>query len=209
MSECPKCGNNIEDAFGIIQCSKCKTMLVADFEGNLKISSDSETETEERSEKSPDALPEAPFQMGSVPQDENNDWNFENEPAVSEAVDPVAPLESEPAPAVMSPAIQEINEFANSEASSAREGILYYHLQISGIDTVELKQLVQDGLADARLALNLASIMKSIKNGVLKISNLNAVKASVIVTRLKEYPLELSWTQMSLLDSEVNDEANL
>lgn len=216
MNTCPKCGQAIEDAFGIVQCPKCKTMLVADFDGNLKVSAESES-----IEVAADVLPDVPF---SAP--EANDWSFEA--PVDPVVEPVVPdiaIETEempikemdvidlggpPAAANLNdPAgIQEINNFANSEVSRAREGILFYQLRISGMDSADLNTAVKDALEDSKLKLNLPEIFKNVRNGTIVITKLNAVKASVIVSRLKEFPLEIEWSQMSLINPEVKTDAN-
>ncbi len=204
MSNCPKCSQTIEDAFGIVQCSNCKLMLVADFDGNLKISSSESVEVS--------ALPDAPFTVEekaveATPDVDGAEWSFDA-PEVEPAIASANEEPPEGTSAGLSVGLQEINNFANSEESRAREGILFYQVKIAGIDSADLIASVRSCLEDSKLNINIVELIKSIKTGVLVIPKLNAVKASVIVSRLKEFPFDIQWSQMSLISAEEKNSAN-
>ncbi len=91
-----------------------------------------------------------------------------------------------------------LSEFANSNSSSIKDGYLKYKLYIGGIDTDEIKKQVFGELADKNLLLDLGSLDKSIVDGSLCVEPLSAVKASIIINRLKGMPISILWDQYDI-----------
>ncbi|MGE0633368.1 MAG: hypothetical protein AB7O96_13230 [Pseudobdellovibrionaceae bacterium] len=86
----------------------------------------------------------------------------------------------------------DVERFANSEQS---EGDLVYTIRIQGIDTEKIRHDLESVLTDARLFRDLARVLGEIKRGALVIEDLSAVKAAVILQRIKALPVEISWSQ--------------
>ncbi|NCN95209.1 MAG: hypothetical protein GW917_00635 [Bdellovibrionales bacterium] len=74
------------------------------------------------------------------------------------------------------------------------EGLLY-NLTISGIDTADLRKEVLESLTDKKLGWNSEDLLSGIKNGTLEIKSISAVKAHVVLQRLKVLSIHLKWEQ--------------
>lgn len=190
-------------------------MLVADFEGNLKITAEGDSlqapfeapaETDEPIAEdsiqftSFEVLPSAPAPENQVP---TEDWGGMATQQHAEPQSVIVPIDmpvNMPSQ-ILNPEIQEVNDFANSNAALATEGVLSYDLKIEGIDDIEIKNSVRDFIDDPRLKLDVKKIMATVENGNLVIKNLNPVKTSIIINRIKEIPVQISWTQKSTLTS--------
>lgn len=94
--------------------------------------------------------------------------------------------------------LADIIDFANSDESAAREGILQYRILIQGIDTSEDKTLLREVLSDRKLLLSVEDLMDTIMDGSMEITDLNPVKASVIVAGLHNTKLKIKWSQSAL-----------
>jgi len=102
---------------------------------------------------------------------------------------------SDSEPAIVSP----FESFASSDATSrSHDGNLRYTLKISGVDTADLRKELLEALTDRKFLWDAEAILKTIRNGELKIVDLNAVKAAVLVARLKSLPFQVSWEQYAL-----------
>ena len=107
--------------------------------------------------------------------------------------------ELEPLPEASSEeSMAEVNQFGNSELSSATEGSIKYKVWISGIDDPDLRQEVQEVLQDRRFMWSVEELMASIKSGRLVLSGVNPVKASVLINRLKPVSVHVKWEQYVL-----------
>ncbi len=87
---------------------------------------------------------------------------------------------------------ESMTEFANS---NTEKGSLNYTIVVSGIDTHELRQKIQEAFGAPQFQWNVNELMQSILDGRLEIKNVNAVKASRAVDVLKNLPLQISWSQ--------------
>lgn len=88
--------------------------------------------------------------------------------------------------------ISEVSEFSNSDQAF---GPLSYSVMIDAIDTKEVRQLLAEALNDAKFQWDAKELLKQIKMGRLLLENLNPVKASVLIHRLQDVPVKVSWTQ--------------
>ena len=91
-----------------------------------------------------------------------------------------------------------LNEYANSDLSMARDGLLIYKVSIRGIDSKEIRQSIREVIQDSRFGWNADQLMSQITRGELVIENLSAVKASVLVGRLKRLSLNIDWKQNAI-----------
>ncbi len=91
-----------------------------------------------------------------------------------------------------------LSDYANSKKSSLKDGYLKYKLYIGGIDTNEIKAQVFEELADKKLLLDLSELNKKIVDGNLCIEPISAVKASILVNRLKSISVTIAWDQYDI-----------
>ena len=91
-----------------------------------------------------------------------------------------------------------MNEFANSEISSAKDGPLLFRVFISGIDTKEIRESIREVLEDSRFAWNPKEILSKVAKGELVVPNLSPVKASILITRIKYLPISIRWEQYAI-----------
>ena len=94
----------------------------------------------------------------------------------------------------------DVEKYGNAQATSEK-GFLRYDLRISGLDSSEIEQQIMFILEDPRFNWDAKEILKSQKEGVLVIKNLNPIKAMCLVSDLSFLSvLELSWKQYMALD---------
>jgi hypothetical protein len=96
--------------------------------------------------------------------------------------------------------------FDQSAASSGAEGLYFYDLKISGLDSAQIRQNVIDALMDPRFDWVGDEIKKRISGGELILRNLNPVKAVLVVIRLQALDVEVEWEQKLYTDESVQDE---
>jgi hypothetical protein len=142
-----------------------------------------QAQEEESYEEVQEEVPEAPEEFSQEAQQE------ELPPEI-----PEGPLQvSDPVPDRVSAA--DISQLANAmDEQGVVEG-LRYDLRISGIDSADLRKEVYDSLLDRKLGWNMDDLMETLKDGVLEVKAVSAVKAQVVVQRLKTLPLQVRWSQ--------------
>lgn len=89
-------------------------------------------------------------------------------------------------------------DISNMATAMDQEGVsegLRYDLEITGIDTADLRREVMESLMDKKLGWNVEDLMARITGGSLTLKGVTAVKAHVVVQRLKTLPLEMRWDQ--------------
>ena len=92
-----------------------------------------------------------------------------------------------------------LSEYANSEASLAKDGPLMFRLLISGLDSKELRQSLREALEDARFAWDTNELMARVpERGELVIENVSPVKAVILVNRIKRLPIQIRWEQYAI-----------
>jgi hypothetical protein len=96
-----------------------------------------------------------------------------------------------------------LNEFANSEISSAKDGPLLFRVLISGIDTREIRESIREVLEDSRFAWDSGGIFSKISKGHLAIDGLSPVKASILITRIKRLPVQIRWEQYAITQGQI------
>jgi hypothetical protein len=135
------------------------------------------------------------------------DWNGQPEGAPStdqemETFEPVTAEEFSPPIPVPEP----ISDFESSEASSfsditdfgnadVTQAAFSYSVTISGIDSASVYAAVKEALTDSKFGWNTIQIMTQMKDGILTIKSVNAVKASILIQRVKYLPVKVSWRQ--------------
>ncbi|RYZ71914.1 MAG: hypothetical protein EOP05_11565 [Proteobacteria bacterium] len=147
----------------------------------------------------------APAAEDSVPAQEQSSaagQSFDFEPA-GFASSPATSPESARQPMDFGPASDplNLNEFANSEVSSGRDGPLLFRVILQGIDTKEIREIIREVLNDDRFRLDSVAIMARVSKGKLVIDGLSPVKASILVTRIKKLPVTIRWEQYAITEA--------
>ena len=206
MAQCPNCSASITDDFGLTECANCHAQLLVHIDGQVEFSgsADAQPVAEEPAYEEP-AYEEPTFEEPAY-----------EEPAYEEPVYAEAPVEEsapsydfdepepapEPAPVAPvgndSPDLSDIAAFGNSEASGGREGALRYNVRITGIDTVDVREAVREALTDRKFVWDTDEIVRSIKDGACEIAGVSSVKAHVLITRLRQLPVEVEWEQYAI-----------
>ncbi|MBC7370695.1 MAG: hypothetical protein H7326_03965, partial [Bdellovibrionaceae bacterium] len=165
--------------------------------------------------------PEHNFSSGSEPnvesfasqdqnyqQDQSFDANQSSEPPAAYATDEEVPVDNydfdqplgqvaDPTEPVGGPVSEkstfsEITDFGNADVTQAA---FNYTVTIAGIDTAVIYTQVKEALTDSKFGWNIIQIMTQAKDGVLTIRSVNAVKASILIQRVKYLPVKVSWRQ--------------
>ena len=216
MSQCPQCHTEIALAFGITQCPQCQHLFMGDIEEpkdsfapqSLPPTSDPPTPLESPEligdqwlfPQSP-AIKENPLSdnIGEIfPENISGNISGNITENIGENISEDIKNESRDVVDQSSTALAEIAQYGNSELSAGREGFLLFTLNISGIDSGQTLSDLRTVLADPRFLLNVDKLIGSVQMGRLTIPALSPVKASLLVNRLKEYPLEITWEQYAI-----------
>lgn len=97
-----------------------------------------------------------------------------------------------------------INEYANSEISQAKDGLLTFKILISGIDSKEMRESLRSALDDQRFGWNAGDLMSRISKGVLQIDNVASVKAVILINRIKRMPVKVRWEQYAITNMDAD-----
>ena len=129
-----------------------------------------------------------------------SDFSSEDYLGTNESVAPVeaafvneAPVQAKQGPDETMLDFSDVVDFANR--SELDNNSLYYLLRIEGIDHKDIRRKVESVLADPKLNFHLQELLPTIRGGVLELTNLSPVKASVIASRLREESVEFRWSQ--------------
>lgn len=294
MPQCPKCGTDLKDDYGMVTCAGCGSIAFVDLEGNAIIGEEAGDPSSPLSEPidavdirpsadeastdlqndflSPVELPEASqaefseppsseflgedaapaFGVDvsaaesapeSVPNADPGEFDFH--PESFQAVEPMEfPGEGLPAqaseekasevesmgsdeefnmdallgysaaedqgsaPAMESSNVNQdfgpandplgLNEYANSEISQGRDGLLVFRIFISGIDSKEMRDSIREALEDSRFGWSSIEMMSQISKGELTIENVPPAKASILVSRIKHLSVKIRWEQYAI-----------
>ena len=201
----------------LFTCPKCSAVFFVDWGGQPEAAASSENFS---SDEIPDALETssgellneegpavnqfggdpmnfevAPYEQEPVPHEEvpavevteEEEINYDfSQPMGATTPQPMTPLEPESNP------LSDIADFGNADLS---QSALNYTITISGIDSGALRTQIQEAITDSKFGWNVIQIMAQIKGGVLTIRSVNAVKASILIQRVKYLPVKISWRQ--------------
>ncbi len=122
------------------------------------------------------------------------------------ALDAATVIGGSPSPEPAIPTLEKENfadvvRFANDAISQGAQGGLLFRLCISEIDTAETRRLLRESLDDVRFMWDANELMRGIDKGVLVIDRINAVKAAVLVARLRDLAVQVKWEQYAIHQS--------
>ena len=205
MNSCPKCQQEIEADFGMVTCPSCGVVVFVGMDGEIKVHGEDESpqeviepvqepiEVEEDQWSPQDELIESQVESELV-SDDGEDELIEN---LSEDLEVDRFADENQAEEDFS----DVVDFGNSEVSQASEGVFVYSVTVEGIDTKEIRQDVLDHLQDRRLCLG--DSLENISDGVLHLRDLNPVKASLIVNRLRSVDVKVQWIQYAITEMDI------
>ena len=108
-------------------------------------------------------------------------------------------------PLVQPPVIQEtstdfldVSSYGNSEVSAAQEGPLRFNIYLIGIDDLEILNFVREVLQDEKFMWEVDELIGRVHNGELELREVSAVKAALLVSRLKFTSLQIRWEQYTI-----------
>lgn len=197
---CPQCGQSLDQDFGVVSCPNCHSVLVFDLDGNVEIQDANvmSQEIHDASESEEPVLDQnqignidsfqeisASDQSYSVVQNEETSFELSNDldqPIGEVEQDVVIPEE----PFVGEPTVPLVNTSGSA---------ISYHLKIEGIDTKDMRSQVEEALGDSKFPWTAKEIIRQTKDGILEIGPVNPVVASVLVRRLKDISVNISWRQ--------------
>lgn len=173
------------------------------IESMLGLSSGADSETTPSSEF--ESQPAAPSDFAAIEPFGGEDFS-----PIEMSVPEVAPEQSETEPSTSQPEPAfgpaddplNLNHFANSEVSSAKDGPLLVRVLISGIDTREIRESIREVLEDSRFAWDSGEIFSKISKGHLAVDGLSPVKASILITRIKRLPVQIRWEQYAITQAQ-------
>ncbi|WP_413289718.1 zf-TFIIB domain-containing protein [Bdellovibrio sp. HCB337] len=228
MAVCPVCQSEIQltsQHHGtLFTCPSCSGVFFVDWNGNPEVAA-SESETgntpifevpdahtsldglETQYSPSPHfdtpTIPEPGFPVAEEPAVIEEAPAYEEAPSDYDLSQPLGmpetPIqESEPMPEAESSGLSDIADFGNADLS---QSAFNYTLIISGIDSSALRAQIQEAITDSKFGWNVIQLMAQIKGGVLTIRSVNAVKASILMQRVKYLPVKVSWRQDVLSSS--------
>lgn len=90
---------------------------------------------------------------------------------------------------------KEISDFGNTEVQL---GSLNYDLKITGLDTQETMLLFKEAIEDSKFGWDANELLRTIKNGQIKLERLSPVKAYILAKRLQFLDIEKHWKQNAM-----------
>jgi hypothetical protein len=212
MALCPYCQSELGDDFGLVECSSCHKVSFIEIEGQVSAPEPMPVVEDSREDDTipdktvanevsfADVFAEEDGDMGDLtqalpieegegslvdqPQDAYETEEAAPEPTLAAAETLLGPLEDESSSL--------LNDSMKPQASS---GNLRYQLRIHGIDSADARSEIYDIVTDKRFLWDAESLMKSIKKGELIIRDVSAVKAALLVNRLRSVAVDVEWEQ--------------
>jgi hypothetical protein len=203
MVQCPECGKNVEADFGMTTCASCGAVFMVEIDGSVgsqspeyeqnesQIYENHESENPDYIENlnesvisdegldAPSVEPEVSPEVEQNAAEEEGEYNEDFfEPTLDDKNDPL-----------------EVQRFDQASASELSDGEFLYDVTVKGLDSVDLKKDVLAALADKRFSLVKEEMRKNIRQGELLLSDLNPVRAMLVVLKLQEFDVEVEWRQ--------------
>ncbi len=205
MAQCQKCNAPLEGDFGVINCIQCGEVNFLD-EGPVRLDEVTRPASKEVAEPAaesaaweppPFAIPDPVDVAAEPPAQKTQSVSLRGDKTQTGSRSVVQNTKTQ------SPqeAINEIATFGNQEKSSADTGILLYEVQITGIDTLEMRKSLLDILRDPKFRWNVDSLENSITSGALLLQGLTPIKASILIKKIRHLDLEIRWRQGSVYEA--------
>lgn len=206
MAICPHCQNKVEvmKDWNFFECNHCGSSLQLNENQEIEI-----LKQGDENYQKPVSSPENDVIVNDTNQQEVSSFESEDIPdqsntntsphLVQNNTNTSSPLDQEANTNIPDPShstkpsndLSSISEFANTETSQN----LYYDLQVTRIDSVDVKGKIKDILRDTKLKLDLTQVNKQVDQGYLSLKKLHSVKTTFLVRKLSSFPVEITWSQ--------------
>ncbi len=199
MAVCPVCQAQVEigsEFFGgLFTCPACKGVYFIGFDGTPEAAAQHAPPEIPQMEPPPatpenfgsyEPAPEIPVDLPLIPEPQYQEYKAEQQ-----MVSYDTPQTEVPTPPAFSP-LQDVVDFANSEGSKSLSS---YSVVFSGLEVGSNLQAFREVLIDSKLQVNFDQVKAQIKNGILRLENLDPAQAAVIAFRLRPFPIEMKWEQ--------------
>lgn len=200
--------------FGLIECPQCGAALFIEFDGTIR-RRDEKPEVEPPVNLTLEEAPgeamtiEPPVGLSSMELSALDPQSLVAAPAPEPGQEnaeieqqPVAPVKVAPPRAATGTGfgLKDLADYGNSQLSSAREGAYSYDISIRGIDSADLRTAIKEALTDPLFLWDSEALIREARQGELKIAKVTAVKAALIVQRLRGLPIDIKWVQNVLFE---------
>lgn len=142
--------------------------------------------------------PAAEASSSAIPSDPNSDMDMNAflgyAPAEPAVTNDVTPSQIDPKDPLG------LSAYANSEMSSAQNGPLVVSLIISGIDAKDLRDEIRQALQDSRFGWDAGELLSKMTGGILRIDRISPVKATVVISRIKNLSVRIRWEQHAITE---------
>lgn len=96
--------------------------------------------------------------------------------------------------------LSEIEVFGNIDAEPFQQAAYFFNIKISSIDSKDIRTEILETLSNEKLGLNEEDLARKIVQGELKLNQIPAVKAAVIIQSLSLLNCELDWEMKEVQD---------
>lgn len=96
--------------------------------------------------------------------------------------------------------LEEMQLFGEMDSEKFQDAIYFFDIEIASIDSKDIRDEILDILEDPKLNLKIEKPNQKIKNGVLVLAAVPAVKAFILIQRISHLPCELSWALVEVHD---------
>lgn len=96
--------------------------------------------------------------------------------------------------------LEEMQMFGEMDSEKFQDAIYFFDIEIASIDSKDIRDEILDILDDPKLNLKIDKPNQKIKNGILLLPAVPAVKAFIVVQRISHLPCELSWALVEVHD---------
>ena len=199
LYDCPSCQSSLYFEKGEVQILKknnpsSKTQEESEESLTPEVEESSAEEVEKREELPPE-VPSLDFKAEEL--SEGSDEEVSNEEIKDKKLPEEEPTPFEPEePPEESPKedTSQLVDFA-SDSKARDEGLFFYDLRISEIDSNNLKEEIETILQDENLKLNFEEQDTTINEGILQLKKISPIKVHIIVKSLIGLPLRITWKQ--------------
>ncbi len=205
MPNCPLCQTALEDDFGLIDCPGCNAPLFIDIDGQVVASSAQPTQSPDTLDTPETDLPQQEVDQGfsTLPHEPvfgEDHFTSEHEHPQEDLLQEDPPQEEslQEEPPKAPEGFVDLSDFANSSLSQGKDGLLRFNILIEGIDSVDLRHHLSEALEDKKLIWDKDELLRSIDQGRLMLKDVPAVKAVLLIRRLRERSLQISWEQYAI-----------
>lgn len=159
--------------------------------------SEPEPEPETESESESEFAVMANQNVLDIIADENQSFELVNNLENMESSDAIVSADSALAPAINENHISGVSfeDVADYGNTASVTGVIQYDLKISEINTSEQRKIIQDSITDSRFKWNVDEVMSLMTKGQLLLKDLDPVTTHIIVQRIKDLKVEISWSQ--------------